>query len=133
MRILSLKCPECNANLSIEGERKQCFCQYCGTKIIIDDGATIHTYRTVDEARIREAEMRENIRLRELMLEEKKMEAKEKAKKQKIKLSIALSIIGLLCTAIGIAGESESIGVAGMAALCILVYMWLLPMLTKNP
>ena len=53
MKIQSLRCPDCGASLSIDGELKQCFCQYCGAKIILDDGSTTHTYRKVDEARIK--------------------------------------------------------------------------------
>lgn len=67
IKTISLKCPECNANISVDENLKQCFCQYCGTKIMIDDGSTSHTHRTVDEA-----EIKENIRLKELELEEKK-------------------------------------------------------------
>lgn len=40
VKIISLKCPECGADISIEEGHKQCFCQYCGAKIILDDGKT---------------------------------------------------------------------------------------------
>ena len=53
VKIISLKCPECGADISIEEGHKQCFCQYCGAKIILDDGNTTHTYHKVDEARIK--------------------------------------------------------------------------------
>ena len=35
VKIISVKCPECNASISIEDNRKECFCQYCGT--IVND------------------------------------------------------------------------------------------------
>lgn len=126
MKVISLKCPECNANISVEGERKYCFCQYCGTKIMFDDGSTTHTYRKVDEARIREADVKENIRLRELMLEERKLAEKEKNKALKIKISIILGVIGIVLTGIGLMGgaATDSIGVAGLAALAVLGCIW---------
>ena len=124
MQIISLKCPECNATLSIEGERKFCFCQYCGTKILVDDGSTTHTYRKVDEARIREADIQENIRLRELMLEEKKFTAKEKAKALKIWFSIILTVLGIGLIAIESIFPLGAFGVAGLACLAILFLIW---------
>ena len=127
MRIISLKCPECNANLAIENDRKQCFCQYCGTKITIDDGSITHTYRKVDEARIREADVKENIRLRELAIEAKKLEAKENTKRQKVKATIILGMIGLLCFFIasigGIFGLGP-IGIVGFIVFAFIAKMW---------
>ena len=127
MKIISLKCPECNASLSIEDDRQHCFCKYCGTKIIIDDGSTTHTYRKVDEARIREADVKENIRRRELAIEEKKLEIKENMRRQKVKATIILGVIGLLCFFIasigGILGLGP-IGIVGFIVLAIIVKMW---------
>ena len=37
MKMRVLKCPECRANLEIKEDRKFCFCEYCGCKIIFDD------------------------------------------------------------------------------------------------
>ena len=127
MKVISLKCPECNANLSVENNRKQCFCQYCGTKIIIDDGSTMYTYRKVDEARIREADAKENIRLRELAIEEKKLEAKENTRRQKIKATIVLSVVGLLCILVASIGGMFGlgpIGIVGLIAFGIIVKLW---------
>lgn len=108
MKIQSLRCPDCGASLSIDGELKQCFCQYCGAKIILDDGSTTHTYRKVDEARIKEAEVSAQIRLKELEMEEKKRLTEEKSKANKIKLSIILGIVGGLLQFIGfMAGEAS--------------------------
>ena len=56
-KIISLKCPECGATLDVEEGKKFYFCNYCGSKILIDDGNTNNTNRIVDEARIREAEI----------------------------------------------------------------------------
>ena len=98
-----------------------------GTKITIDDGSITHTYRKVDEARIREADVKENIRLRELAIEEKKLEAKENTKRQKVKATIILGMIGLLCFFIasigGIFGLGP-IGIVGFILFAFIAKMW---------
>lgn len=81
MKIISLKCPECGADIDIEEGHKQCFCKYCGTKILIDDGNSTYTYRKVDEARIKEAEVDKAIRLKELEIDQEKNLQFEKNKR----------------------------------------------------
>lgn len=99
MKLVSLKCPECKADLSVEPGRKQCFCQYCGTKIMIDNGEQIHTYKTVDEARIKEAEFQSELRLKQLEIEREQREEDRKRKDAnrslKIKVCIGLVIVAL--------------------------------------
>ena len=75
----SCQCPNCNAQLSLDDRRDFGFCQYCGTKIMLDDYRS--TYHIVDEARIRETETDRIVRLKELELEEKKREREHKEQK----------------------------------------------------
>lgn len=78
MKLVKLQCPECHANISIEDGRDIVFCQYCGTKIFIDDEVhrtehkTEHVYRQVDESRIKEAEAQKDVRIREMELKNEK-------------------------------------------------------------
>lgn len=37
MKLIAMKCPCCNGELNVDSDREFCFCQYCGTKIMIDD------------------------------------------------------------------------------------------------
>ena len=70
IKFTSVKCPECGAALPIEEGRKQMFCSYCGSKIIMtNENEYIH--RFVDEAEVKRAETERIIQL-------KKMEAVEK-------------------------------------------------------
>lgn len=133
IKVVPLKCPGCGANLSVEEGRKQCFCQYCGTKIIIDDGSTTHTYRKVDEARMKEAEAEKLIRLKELEIEENKRVSQEKNKVMKIKASILLGIVGSILLVVGFAagnatGNPESalyyISFIGLFALMTIGFIW---------
>lgn len=99
MKLVSLKCPECKADLSVEPGRKQCFCQYCGTKIIIDNEEQVQTFKTVDEARIREAELQNELKLKQMEIERERQEADRKRKDAnrslKIKVCIGLVIVAL--------------------------------------
>lgn len=134
IKVYSLTCPQCGAALSIEGEHKFCFCQYCGTKIMIDDGTTTHTYRKVDVARIKEAEVEEVIRLKEMEIQEKKRVADEKTKVIKIKASFWLGIVGIIFMVIGFVGGEASgnpdssiymFSFLGMFALMAIAFIWL--------
>ena len=50
----TVKCPNCGAELMVkEGNRDFMFCEYCGTKVRLDDYQ--ETHRFVDEARIQES------------------------------------------------------------------------------
>ncbi|MCR4795619.1 hypothetical protein SAMN02910265_00664 [Ruminococcus flavefaciens] len=56
-------CPKCGANLSLEDiKRDYAFCEFCGTKIMLDDFRM--TKRIIDEAQLRKAEIeQENLKL----------------------------------------------------------------------
>ena len=82
MKLITLNCPRCGADLNVEAGRKYIFCEYCGQKIYIDDEVQRsehteninYTYRNIDEAKIREADAR----IKEAELQERKDLRKEK-------------------------------------------------------
>ena len=125
-------CPNCNATLDLEvNNREFAFCQYCGTKILLDDYRSTH--RFVDEARIKEAELECQIRLKELEMEKEKQEAAAKAKAFKIKLSFILGIIGILMITIGyglgnLSNNSDSsfylLSMIGLFPLLAIGFIW---------
>ena len=123
MKMISLKCPECGADIDIEEGHKQCFCKYCGTKILIDDGNSTYTYRKVDEARIKEAEVDKAIRLKELEIEQEKNLQLEKTKELKTKFTIILCTIALISFIISYT-TSSNLGYVGDWALIICIVMW---------
>lgn len=112
MKMISLKCPECGANISIEERHKQCFCQYCGAKIILDDGNTTHTYHKVDEARIKEAEVDKLIRLKELEIEKEERQYRRNIVKYKVIALFVLGIVGTIAFVIdnGAEGRASVVG-----------------------
>ena len=75
MQYLDLKCNNCNASLKISSDRKECFCEYCGNKIIIDDGSYTVTHKVVNESIEKELE------LAKLLAQEKDNDLKLKMRK----------------------------------------------------
>ena len=92
MKLISLKCPECKADLNIEEGRTMCYCQYCGTRILIDDNSSTRTYRKIDEARIKEAEVDKAIRLKELEIEQMKLQNEERTRNRTRKFMMTMGI-----------------------------------------
>lgn len=39
VKMIPLTCPSCGATLEVRNDTKTCFCTYCGTKLLIDDGS----------------------------------------------------------------------------------------------
>ena len=82
MKMICLKCPNCNANLEYNDNVKVAKCGYCGTKIILDDGVKRmeYTYREIKEAeienaraRMRESDNDREVRFREYEYMEKRI------------------------------------------------------------
>ena len=94
-KLVSMKCPECNAALNVEEGRKQIFCSYCGTKIIIDNDNE-YVYRHIDEAKIKRVETEQLLRLREMELEEKERDRSRKSKRISYIVAGVLFLVGLL-------------------------------------
>lgn len=64
MKLINLKCPECNAPLKVDPNREFIYCEYCGAKILLDKEEKVS--RTIDEAEIRKAEAQEKIQIEEI-------------------------------------------------------------------
>ena len=114
MNIIKLSCANCNGNtdVKITDGQKFLFCPYCGQKYMVDDGKIYieinRTERKIDEARIKEAEVREKIRLKELEMEETKRKKKTIGKIFKVLFTILLGLIGGLMLLIGLIGGETS-------------------------
>lgn len=126
-QLISIKCPECGATLSIEDGRKQAFCSYCGTKILLDNGRDYeYTYRQVNEADIKRAETEQLVRLKELDLEEKAREAYEKSKSIRLKLTLLIIAIGILLMIVGeVSHSTRGLAPVGMVVLFITPFVWI--------
>lgn len=94
MKFYSLKCPQCGADIDIEEDRKMIFCQYCGSKIVIDDEVNrseiTHVIR--DEAKIQAAANE----LKELELEREWQENRKKSIRRWPRFCIVLFVFGAI-------------------------------------
>lgn len=67
----TVKCPNCGAELSVrDGNRDFMFCEFCGTKIRLDDYQ--ETHRFVDEARIHVSDNEKELEIKRMEFEERK-------------------------------------------------------------
>lgn len=99
MKVIEIKCPNCSAQLKTSSDRRMLFCEYCGTRIILDDGVVRsehtenininNTQKHVNEAKLQRLEYEREIRNQKLEEEKKK---KESAKRFGIVFSIVLVI-----------------------------------------
>lgn len=71
MKLINLKCPECNAPLKVDPNREFIYCEYCGAKILLDKEEKVS--RTIDEAEIRKAEAQEKIRIEEIKADQNEL------------------------------------------------------------
>jgi transcription elongation factor Elf1 len=91
----SFTCPNCNAGISVEDDSREfAFCQYCGTKIMLDDHRETHRY--VDEAKVRQAETDRMIRLRELEMQEEEQKRKNRIRSVLLKIWLGISAFTIL-------------------------------------
>ncbi len=113
--LVSLVCPACGSSFHIQEGQKSCFCSYCGTQILVDDGSKTYTYvhKTVDEARIREADLTELLELKRMEAEEKKQQDKKKTAKTLALIGAIILGVGVLFSTIGVVFTSPACGGIG--------------------
>ena len=111
MKMFELKCPSCGATLNVAEEQRQLYCQYCGTKIIVDDGVQRTEIKHVirDEARLKEAEAYESVELAEIELERDWQVNRRKSMKRWGRICIALLLVAVGAFVLGYAVYSGDI------------------------
>ena len=87
----TVKCPSCGGELTVKDDNRDfMFCEYCGTKVRLDDYR--ETHRFVDEARIQESKDAKELELKKM--EQERWRAEED-KKNGMK-GLLIGIIGLI-------------------------------------
>ena len=120
MRMITLRCPACGADVEAGSDRAYCFCSYCGTKIMLQN-ENEYIYRHIDEAGVAEAETDRMIRLRELELEERE----KKADNIKIAAASAGVILLIVIGIIGYAIDNDGMEMCLMFAMLVAMYGFL--------
>lgn len=92
VKLIAVKCPECNADLSVEEGRLFAFCTYCGIKVMIHN-ENEYIYRHVDEAALKKVESDHIVHMREL-------DRREKTEGRLDGLKLVLTVIWLILSLI---------------------------------
>ena len=133
-KLISVKCPDCGQTLSIEEDRTQAFCTYCGAKVLISN-ENEYIFRQVDEADIKKAETERLIKLKELELQERREVHGLNLRRVLTVIWLFISIILLAIIITKMAGSEAGFGSGFMMLLYIgmpfvgggayLIFKWL--------
>nr|DAV74292.1 MAG TPA: 24-sterol C-methyltransferase [Caudoviricetes sp.] len=89
----TVKCPSCGGELTVKDENRDfMFCEYCGTKVMLDDYR--ETHRFVDEARIQESKDAKELELKKMEQERWRAEDRDKS------MASFLKVMGLIIAAL---------------------------------
>lgn len=86
------RCPNCGAILQLDTSKKIRYCEYCGTDFTIEDQT--QTVRYIDEARLKEVELKERIFQAEQNEREETERTRQREKRNRI-LIMLLIVIGV--------------------------------------
>lgn len=133
-KLISVKCPDCGQTLSIEEDRTQAFCTYCGAKVLISN-ENEYVFWQVDEADIKKAETERLIKLKELELQERREVHGLNLRRVLTVIWLFISIILLAIIITKMAGSEAGFGSGFMMLLYIgmpfvgggayLIFKWL--------
>lgn len=104
MRVTPVVCPKCNESVPLPPKEGSCYCVYCGTHIMVGDSGNSFTYKSVDETRIKEAEIRERMQIRHHQREGRILKAK-------VVLSLIIGALAIIMSIVGmVVGRVKSMG-----------------------
>ncbi len=112
--LISLKCPSCGAVIHIEANKESCFCTNCGSQIQVSD-SNKKTVTYIDAARIKEAEIKENIRKKELELEDRSRQNNS----IKEYLKYAIIVIAIICLFLFLTNDDVQIALVLISVILI--------------
>ena len=124
--MIKLVCPACGANLEVGNKLSQCFCQYCGAKILLHNENEF-VDRIVDEAKLEE----QNTEKERIEFERHKLLAQQSERKDAGKELVAF-VLGIAYIALGImliisivheiqSGRISDYIIAGLGMVCIIL------------
>lgn len=96
-KLISMKCPECGAEVNAEEGREQCFCSYCGAKILLNREAAPSEAAVQPDTKAAETPQTHDVQLRVIEAQERVEAHRTKQESLKLtKLAIAAVIILLI-------------------------------------
>ena len=130
IKLVSIKCPDCNAILDIEEGREQVFCMCCGSKINMRN-KNLHIYHHVDKIELSIAEAERKVKMNDLEFEENRIVSAEKRNRKSLIKSVILMIIGIILFYFNYINVMSSIYVYGEPSIfyvliCIGCLLWII-------
>ncbi len=114
INVVQIKCPACGADLSVESGREFSFCSYCGTKVMLNN-ENEYIYRTIDEAKVKEAETNRMIQMKQLEMEEKS----SFSRKTLMVVWLGSTAILLIMGVIGFSTGNEGLMLCMLLGMCV--------------
>ncbi len=129
MRLTPVVCPKCNESVPLSPKEGACYCIHCGTHIMVGDNGNTFTYKSVDESRIKEAEIQERMQIRHYERERGILKVKVVISLLLGAFAVIMLVIGAIMTGIGDWGSAtKSIGSdfqgMGFIALIAILLLW---------
>lgn len=126
MKLIAVKCPQCDATIDIDENRKSCFCSYCGAKIIIDDGSRTYTHVFIDKTREKEIEL-EKLKLAK---EEENRRLRIEAENRRNKQIMICKMIPWISLVFAIIFVSITVSIIGTESHVLWNYIFMLMFIT---
>ncbi len=103
MKMIAMTCPQCKANIDVDttGNRSFAFCQYCGSKILLDDGTKHIKFSYENVAKVRKIEAEQQDKALQYQQEEKEADmpltqwVRRKARKNSFFIIYFIAFLGL--------------------------------------
>lgn len=96
----TVKCPSCGAELTVKDDNRDfMFCEFCGTKVRLDDYQETHRY--VNEAEVQRVKAEKELELKRMEMEEKK---RKESNAESNKIIIGSMIFFFICIGLLIIG-----------------------------
>lgn len=91
----TVKCPSCSAELTVKDDNRDfMFCEFCGTKVRLDDYQETHRY--VNEAEVQRVKAEKELELKRMEMEEKKRHDEQSITKIGVVIAMIIVIICFL-------------------------------------
>lgn len=91
----TVKCPSCGAELTVKDDNRDfMFCEFCGTKVRLDDYQETHRY--VNEAEVQRVKAEKELELKRMEMEEKRIQEAKNEEKKVPSLLLLLILIPLI-------------------------------------
>ena len=88
----TVKCPSCGAELTVKDDNRDfMFCEFCGTKVRLDDYQ--ETYRYVNEAEVQRVKAEKELELKRMEMEENKRKEDNAQDWKVVKIFACLAVI----------------------------------------